>query len=291
MRVAAVTRTLMAEASSLPITHYELGRPLEGAALGEVVAAPGTALKPQDLVLHNLGWREFALVDEAKVRRVDQDMWPDPAASLSQGFAGWLAVTQGAEISPGDTVLINGAAGGVGCIAGQFARLRGAGRVIGTAGSRWKADRLVADLGFDSIAVRDEGGIEAQLRAAAPGGVDVCVDTVGGQQLTSALAVARRKAHFVLLGSMANQASGGTRGDATIDSLAMASGSITMSGLTTHDHRPLEPEWEAEFSQGLRAGTLRFPHSRLAGIEQAPRALVELLEGQHMGTVLVDLAP
>ncbi|MEU2794059.1 NADP-dependent oxidoreductase [Streptomyces sp. NPDC007100] len=288
LRIGAVTRTLMADAHGLPMASYEPGRPLRGSALGEVVAAPGTALRPGDQVRHDLGWQQYATLPAANVRRIDPARWPDPAASLSQGFAGWLAVDRVARIRCGDTVLVTGAAGGVGCVAAQFARLRGAGRLVGTTGSRWKADFLRRELGFDAVLVRGEGPMEEQLRAAAPEGIDVLVDTVGGDQFQAALALARRHARLVVVGALSGQAAGGTRSHVALDTLALCSRGITVSGLSATDHRASAERWEEEFSAGLRDGTLTFPHVRLSGIDQAPGALLDLLAGRHLGTVLVE---
>ncbi|ANW22664.1 NADP-dependent oxidoreductase (plasmid) [Streptomyces clavuligerus] len=288
LRIGAATRTLMADEQVLPMAPYQPGQPLRGTALGAVIAAPGTSLRSGDLVRHDLGWQQYALLPAAQVRRVDPARWPDPAACLSQGFVGWLAVDRAARIEPGDTVLVTGAAGGVGCIAGQFARLRGAGRLIGTTGSRWKADHLTDRLGFDTVLVRGEGPIEDQLRAAAPDGVDVLVDTVGGEQFRAALALARRRARLVVVGALAGQAGGGTRTVTALDTLALCSRGITVSGLSAADHGADVERWEEEFSAGLRTGLLTFPHVRLTGIDRAPAALRDLLAGRHLGTVLVE---
>lgn len=288
LRIGAATRTLMADADVLPMSPYQLGRVLRGAALGEVVEAPGTELRPGELVRHDWGWQEYVVLPAGSVRRVDTDRWPDPAACLSQGFAGWLAVSRGGTVRSGDTVLVTGAAGGVGSIAGQFARLHGAGRLIGTTRSRWKADRLRRELGFDRVLVAGEGPIGEQLRAAAPDGVDALVDTVGGEQFEAALAAARRGARCVVVGAVGQQAAGGTRAEATVDTLALLSRGISVVGLSVTDHRSSAARWEEEFGAALRAGEVRFPHVRLPGLDRAPGALIDLLAGRHFGTVLVE---
>lgn len=288
MAVAAVMRTLMDEASDVPMPSYAVGEPLNGPAIGEVVAAPGTDFSPGDLVQHRLGWREYALLDASAVQRVEPDLLPDPAAYLSQGSTAWMGVVRGAEVRPGDTVFVSGAAGGVGSLAGQIARSRGAVRLIGSTGSRRKADFLREELGYDAVVIRGAGPIEEQLRAAAPDGIDALVDNVGGEQLEAAIAVARRGARLALVGSLSSQLSD-TGGQKTgIDTLALVSRSITLRGVALYDHLDVIPEWNRRFAAGLRDGTLTFPNSRLHGIDQAPRALRELIEGRHLGTVLVE---
>jgi NADPH-dependent curcumin reductase CurA len=289
MSVAAVMRTLMDEVTATPMPSFVLGEPLNGPAIGEVVAAPGTGFSPGDVVQHRLGWREYAVASASAVRRIDADLLPDPAACLSQGPTAWMGVVRGADVRPGDTVFVSGAAGGVGSLAGQAARLRGAARVIGSTGSPRKARILVDELGYDSVVIRGAGPAEEQLRAAAPDGIDAMVDTVGGEQLQAAIAVARRGARLAIVGALSSQLSDSGRQTTEIDTLSLLSRSITLRGIALHDHLDLIPEWNRQFGIGLREGTLTFPHTRLHGIEQAPAALRELVEGRHVGSVLVEL--
>lgn len=290
MGVAAVMRTLMDETSVVPMPSYEIGEPLHGSAVGAVVAAPGADFEPGDLVEHRFGWREYAVVDADQVQRLDPGLLPDPAAYLSQGPTAWMGVVRGAEVRPGDTVFVTGAAGGVGSLAGQIARLRGAARIIGSTGSQEKADRLIKEFGYDAVVIRGAGPVEEQLRTAAPEGIDAVFDNVGGEQLRAALALANRGARFAIVGALAAQLSGdGKATTVEIDTLSLLSRSITLRGVALYEHLDLIPEWYQRFGEGLREGTLTFPHARLQGIEQAPRALRELTEGRHLGAVVVEL--
>ncbi|WP_327704636.1 NADP-dependent oxidoreductase [Streptomyces decoyicus] len=289
MGVAAVMRTLMDETSVVPMPSYEIGEPLHGSAVGEVVAAPGADFAPGDLVEHRFGWREYAVVDADQVQRLDPGLLPDPAAYLSQGPTAWMGVVRGAEVRPGDTVFVTGAAGGVGSLAGQIARLRGAARIIGSTGSQEKADRLIKEFGYDAVVIRGAGPVEEQLRTAAPDGIDAVFDNVGGEQLRAALALANRGARCAIVGALAAQLSGDGKATVEIDTLSLLSRSITLRGVALYEHLDLIPEWNQRFGEGLRDGTLTFPHARLQGIEQAPRALRELTEGRHLGAVVVEL--
>ncbi|WP_275561735.1 NADP-dependent oxidoreductase [Streptomyces sp. 5-6(2022)] len=291
MSVAAVMRTLMDENTDVPMDSFELGAPLVGPAIGEVVAAPGTELTPGDLVEHRLGWREYALLDAGQAHRLEPGLMPDPAAYLSQGPTALMGIERGAEVRSGDTVFVTGAAGGVGSLAGQIARQFGAARVIGSTGSRAKADRLIGELGYDAVVIRGAGPVEDQLREAAPDGVDAVFDNVGGEQLTAAIAVANAGARIAIVGALASQlATDPTKAAKTeIDTLSLLSRNITLRGIALYSHLDLIPQWNRRFAEGLRTGTLSFPHARLRGIEQAPRALRELTEGRHLGAVIVEL--
>ncbi|KPI24499.1 2-alkenal reductase [Actinobacteria bacterium OK074] len=274
----------------IPRLVQRTGEVLHGPAIGEVVAVgSGTDLAPGERVWAWSGWREYAVVNAAEVRRLDPAGLPDPAAHLSQGLTAWLGVVRGAEVRPGDTVFVTGAAGGVGSLAGQFARLRGATRVIGSVGSRAKAEYLVKELGYDATVVRGEEPVEEQLRAAAPDGVDAVFDNVGGEQLRAALAVARRQARFAIVGALAAQLSGDATAATPLSTFAIIARGVTLRGIAAIDHMDAREEYEAEFAHALREGTMSFPHARLQGIEQAPRALCELVEGRHVGAVLVEL--
>ncbi|MFB6538529.1 zinc-binding dehydrogenase [Streptomyces noursei] len=289
MSVAAVMRTLMDEVTTVPIPSFVVGKALDGPAVGEVVAAPGTDLSPGDLVTHRLGWREYALLDAGDVQRLDAGLLPDPAGYLSQGPTALMGIDRGAEVRPGDTVFVTGAAGGVGSLAGQIAKLRGAARVIGSTGSPEKADRLRKEFGYDAVVVRGAGPIEEQLRAAAPEGIDALFDNVGGEQLQAAIALANRGARLAVVGALSVQLADGKPAPTPIDTLSLLARSITLRGVALYDHLDLIPAWHQLFGQGLREGTLTFPHARLHGIEQAPQALQELIAGRHLGAVLVEL--
>ncbi|MEV0266351.1 NADP-dependent oxidoreductase [Streptomyces sp. NPDC050617] len=289
MAVAAVMRTLMAAESPVPMPHFKLGEALTGPSVAEVaVAGSGTGFAPGDLVTtQSAGWREYAVVSEGEAQRVDPDLLPDPGAYLSQGPTAYMGIVRTAEVRSGDTVFVSGAAGGVGTLAGQIARLRGAARVIGSTSSQAKADVLTKELGYDAVVLRGAGPIEEQLRAAAPDGIDAVFDNVGGEQLQEAVKVANRGARIALIGALSGQLGEGAL--ATFDTLALVANGITLRGGALYDNLDVIPEWHRAFGRGLRDGTLTFPHARLSGIESAPRALRELTEGRHIGAVLVEM--
>ncbi|GAA4239268.1 NADP-dependent oxidoreductase [Actinomadura meridiana] len=261
---------------------------LFGPAIGEVVSAPSdTDLRPGDLVHHWLGWREYAAVPAGQWTALD-DSLPDPAAHLSYAEAAYTALARDARVRPGDTVFVTGGAGGVGSFAGQFARLLGAKRVIGSTGSPDKAKRLVDELGYDAAVLRGTRPIADQLAEAAPDGIDVLVDNVGGDQLRAAITLARPGSRFSLVGVLAGQLSPddtGTTAPVEIDVFQLIAKGIELRG---YQGAP-DPEWATRLGGWLRSGEIVFPHVRVAGIENAPRALHELIGGKHFGTVVVEL--
>ncbi|URN08302.1 NADP-dependent oxidoreductase [Actinomadura madurae] len=272
-----------------PFPPLRPGDPLFGAAIGEVVSAPPDAgPRPGDLVRHWLGWREYAVMPADQCSPLD-DTLPDPAAHLGQAAIAYAALTRDAPVRPGGTVFVSGGAGGVGSLAGQIARLLGAGRVIGSTGSQEKAGRLVSELGYDAALIRGTEPFAEQLAKAAPDGIDVVVDNVGGEQLRAAIAAARHDARFVLVGTLAGQLApgrSGTTAPVEIDTFQLVARRIAMRGFGGLDGTG---EWAERFGGWLRAGDITFPHVRVRGIDQAPRALHDLIGGQYLGAVIIEL--
>jgi 2-alkenal reductase len=291
--VFATLRILIAGATQdTPFPALDTGDTLVGAAIGEVVEAPeDSGFLPGDLVSHWLGWREYAVVPAAECTRLDRTALPDPVAHLAQGWTAYAALTRGVELRPGDTVFVSAGGSGIGSMAGLIARQLGAGRIIASAGSPEKAERLRTELGYDEVVVRDAGPLTEQLAKAAPDGIDVYFDNVGGEQLRAAVDAARPGARFVLIGALSGQLAEdgtGTTAPVELDSLPLIHKRIEMRGFSSDDHDG-RAEWTERFAGWLRAGEITFPHVRVKGIENSPRALLEVIEGRHIGAVVVEL--
>ncbi|MER7850243.1 NADP-dependent oxidoreductase [Kitasatospora sp. NPDC096077] len=286
-------RTLIGgEAAGLPLPRIGPGDALFGPALGEVLAAPdGGPLRPGDLVTHLSGWRDALVAGADRFTPVPAD-FPDPPALLSVGSAGYGALTRTAAVRPGDVVLVTGAAGAVGTLTGQLARLLGAARVIGTTRSPGKAKRLTDELGYDAVLVPGARPLAEQLAEAAPEGLDVVVDLVGGEQLTTAVDAARRGARIAVVGALSGQldpARPGGSGPAVIDGFRVCTLGLTLRGFTGVDHPDLDAEWRERLGGWLRSGELSFPWTPVAGIDRAPEALARLYTGDTFGATIVEL--
>ncbi|QCP53616.1 NADP-dependent oxidoreductase [Trinickia violacea] len=298
--ISASLRAMVSEGAEdvpgVPFPCLSAGDVLRGEALGEVLSAPaGSGLSPGDRVTHFHGWRDYAAVPVQACQRVGQAL-PEPAGYLGylgHGWTAYAALTRGVSICPGDTVFVSSAAGAIGSMAGQIARRLGARRVIGSTSSRDKARRLVSELGYDDAVIRGGGASFAdQLLDAAQGGIDVLVDSVGGEQLQAAVTVAREGARFVILGALSGQlaATGtGRTAPVEIDSIQFLLKRITMRGYSADDNPEAKDEWFERFAQWLRAGEVAFPHTVIDGLDDAPAALCDTVDGRYLGTVLVKL--
>ncbi|MEV4268640.1 NADP-dependent oxidoreductase [Micromonospora aurantiaca] len=272
------------------VPPFALDAPLDGGAIGEVVAGEAGGVKPGDTVLHGLGWREYALVDAKGVRKVDPGLAPVTAYLGVLGMTGLTAyagLLDVAAMKPGETVFVSGAAGAVGSMVGQIAKLRGAGRVIGSAGSAAKVERLTA-LGFDAAFDYHDGPVYKQLKAAAPDGVDVYFDNVGGDHLEAAIGAMNLHGRAAICGMIAQY--NATEPPAAPRNLALVIGKrLTLRGFLVGDHGHLREQFVQEVAGWLREGRLSYDETIVDGIEQAPEAFLGLLRGENLGKMLVRL--
>ena len=270
---------------------YPLDAPLEGGAVGEVVESNSPDLSPGDTVLHGYGWRDFAVGDAARFRRVDATAVPAEAYLGALGMPGltaYVGLLDIAAMRAGDVVFVSGAAGAVGGLAGQIARLRGAERVIGSAGSAAKVAHVTGTLGFDAAFNYRDAPVRDQLKAAAPAGIDVYFDNVGGEQLEAAIGRLRQFGRVALCGAVSQynavEPPPGPR------NLGLAVGKrLTLRGFIVGDHADRRAEFVAEMSGWLAAGDVHRDETIVDGLEHAPDALLGVLRGDNIGKMLVRI--
>jgi NADPH-dependent curcumin reductase CurA len=291
MSVDPYMRGRMDDAPSY-IAPFEVGAPLEGSAVGEVVASEAEAVPVGATVSHFLGWREYAVLDAADATVVDADLAP-PQAYLgvlgAPGLTAYVALTEIAPVGRGDVVFVSAAAGAVGSAAGQLARILGASRVIGSAGGPEKGRKLVADFGFDAALDRRAGPIAPQLAAAAPDGIDVYVDHVGGEHLEAAIAALRDHGRVALVGAIGEyNATEPVPGPRNLYRMAKTQSSLR--GMLVLSWLHLLPEYIGRAAGWIADGRLRSEETVLEGLEQAPAAFLGMLRGDNVGKMLVRLA-
>ncbi|RKT52371.1 NADP-dependent oxidoreductase [Saccharothrix australiensis] len=275
-------------------TPFEVGAALEGGAVGEVVASDVDGFAVGDKVLHNLGWREYAAVDASTAVKVDPERAPLTAYLGVLGMPGqtaYVGVLDVAAFKEGDVVFVSGAAGAVGQIAGQVAKLRGAARVVGSAGTDEKVRYLVEELGFDAAFNYRNGPVAEQLAAAAPDGIDVYFDNVGGEHLEAALESFNDYGRAALCGAISTyNATESTLPPGPRNLIQAVAKRVTLRGFLVHDHDDRREDFLREVGGWLADGSLRHRETITeGGIAKAPEAFLGMLRGENTGKALVAL--
>ncbi|MFE3203590.1 NADP-dependent oxidoreductase [Embleya sp. NPDC059237] len=273
------------------IVPFAIGAVLEGHAVGEVVASRSAEVAVGATVSHFAGWREYAVIDgaEATVLDVSTTRPQDHLGALGQvGFTAYLAVAEVAPVRPGDVVFVSGAAGAVGSLAGQIARNLGASRVIGSAGGPGKGRILTDVFGFDAAIDYRAGSIAEQLAKAAPEGIDVYVDNVGGDHLEAAIGAMRMHGRAAIVGMISGyNATEPVPGPSNLYDLVLRQ--LTLKGLLVVDHYDKFPAYLTQATTWLADGSLRTRETIVHGIDRAPEAFLGMLHGANTGKMLVRL--
>ncbi len=271
------------------VPSFELDKALDGGAVGEVIESRTAAFKVGDVVTSNCGWREYFMTAAPGLHRVNCDRQP---ASVYLGALGMTGMTAWAglnlaEAKAGEVIFISGAAGAVGSVAGQLAKLRGC-QVIGAAGSAEKVRFLEEDCGFDRAFNYKHGAIAAQLNQAAPDGIDIYFDNVGGAMLEAALSALRVRGRIIACGSISGyndrQPQPGPN-----NLFNMIGKRLTMKGMIVGDWLNRRGEFEREVGGYFDAGQLKNQETIVEGIDQAVTAFIGLFEGKNTGKMLVKL--
>ncbi|OKI09389.1 hypothetical protein A6A06_01370 [Streptomyces sp. CB02923] len=271
-------------------TPYTTGEPLTGPAVGEVIASRHASIAEGDLVRHDLAWRQHALLPSTKAEKLPDSGLP-PTAYLGalglNGLTAYGALLSPGGITPGDTVFVSGAAGAVGCLAGQIARIKGAGTLIGSTRSAAKSRTLTDELGFDAAINPTTGGLAEQLHKAAPDGIDLYFDTVGGDHLAVALDHLRPHGRVLLCGMSSQYTQPAVHWP---DNLLLVIGkALHITGVHDFNYAVRFPDFTDEMTSWLLSGQITCPTTITTGIEHAYDAVLGLLSGANTGQMLVKL--
>ena len=273
------------------VAPYTLGEAMTGGAVGRVAASRHPRYAEGDWVLHQLGWREWALSDGSALRRLDPSIAPLSTALGvlgMPGFTAWYGFFVLGEPKEGETVLVSGAAGAVGSAAGQMARIAGC-RVIGSAGSEEKLE-WVRELGFDAVFNYREQSPRHALAELARDGIDIYFDNVGGDHLEAAIGALRTYGRVVACGSISryNDANP-TAGPRNM--FMVVTKRLRLQGYIISDHFDRFGEFARQAAEWVRDGRLQYRETVVDGIENAPRAFLGLLRGENIGKMLVKVGP
>ncbi|MFE3253288.1 NADP-dependent oxidoreductase [Streptomyces sp. NPDC059209] len=271
---------------------FKLDHPMDGGAVGEVVASNADGFAVGDHVLHGLGWREYAHVPAQYAVKVDASLAPLSAYLGVLGMPGLTAYAglfEVASFKEGDAVFVSGAAGAVGSQVGQLARIKGASRVIGSAGSDDKVKLLVEEYGFDAAFNYKSGGsVKEQLKKAAPDGIDVYFDNVGGEHLEAAISSFNLHGRATICGMISQYNS--TEAAPAPRNLAQVIGKrLRLHGMLVGDHQALQPRFVKDVAGWLASGELKYRETSVEGIGSGFDAFLGLLRGDNTGKMIVTL--
>lgn len=273
------------------VPPFALDAPLAGGGIGEVVRSNDPSFSAGDVVLGNLRWRTH---DVLPARHLEL-LRPEGVGAEKYlgvlgmpGMTAYVGLLDIGKATEGNVVLVSGAAGAVGSAVGQIAKQRGC-RVVGIAGGPAKVAYLER-LGFDAaIDYRSTADVRRAIHEAAPEGVDVYFDNVGGAQLEAALWAMRDFGRVVLCGAISSY--NDTAPSPGPSNLSLAIGRrLRLEGFIVSDHAERQPAFRAEMATWVREGRVRADETVVEGLEAAPDAFVGLFRGDNLGKMLVRVA-
>jgi hypothetical protein len=271
------------------VPPFALGKPLDGGAVGEVIDSRAKDFKQGDVVISSFGWREYFIAVPKALHLVSREIQPLSAYLGALGMTGmtaWAGLNL-VEVKDGDVIFISGAAGAVGSVAGQLAKLRGC-RVIGAAGSAEKVKFLQEECGYDLALNYKTSPILEQLNQAVPDGIDVYFDNVGGETLEAALSLLRIHGRIIACGGISGYNEESPQvGPSNL--FNMITKRLTMKGLIVSDFLDLQNKFEQEVGRYFRDGKLKNKETVVVGIEQAVSAFIGLFAGKNIGKMVVKL--
>jgi NADPH-dependent curcumin reductase CurA len=270
------------------VPQFQVGEPLEGGAIGEVVESRIEGLNAGDLVQHMSGWRDEAVLNQAAANKLP-DLGAPPERFLGvlgvTGTTAYFGLLETAQAKAGDIVFVSAAAGAVGSVVVQVAKAKGM-TAIASAGGADKCD-FVRSLGADEVIDYKAAPILKGLAAAAPKGIDVYFDNVGGDHLDAAFAVARNNARFAICGMIEGYNSATPASFRFIQRVIAAR--IGIKGFIVLDFFPRLAEFYREMAPWVADGTVQSRETVVEGLEKTPDAFLGLFEGANTGKMLVKL--
>ena len=291
MSVDPYMRGRMEERKSY-VPPFNIGEVLNGSAVGRVVQSRGTALSEGDIVLHGFGWREHVTASASKFTKFDPGPAPLQAYLGVLGMTGltaYVGLLDIGAVKEGDTVFVSAAAGAVGSIVCQIARIKNC-RVIASAGSPEKIAWLTRVAGAtDAFNYKTTDNPTQALRELAPNGIDVYFDNVGGAQLEAALAAMNPRGRVVMCGMIGQY--NATEAPCAPRNLVLAIGKrLSMRGFLVTDHEDRRAAFLLDMSHWLADGRIHSEETMFEGIESAPVAFIGLFRGENTGKMIVRLA-
>ena len=269
------------------VPPFQVGAPLEGGAVAEVVESKAEGFAPGDRVLHMAGWRDEAVLPEEALNKLPTIPGVEPQAFLGNlgltGGTAYFGLLEAAQAKVGDIVFVSAAAGAVGSAVVQIAKAKGM-TVIGSAGGAEKCE-FVRSLGADAVIDYKAGPLVKSLAEAAPKGIDVYFDNVGGDHLDAALAHARKDARFAICGMIEGYNAAEPMCFRYI--MRVIAMRIMLKGFIYTDYMSRMGDFYAEMGPWVASGQVKSRDTVIDGLERTPEAFLGLFTGANTGKMLV----
>jgi NADPH-dependent curcumin reductase CurA len=263
---------------------------MAGGGIAEVVSSRAPELVPGDIVFGDTGWQDYAAV---RARHVTKLAKVEPMTYLLTvygiaGLTAYFGLLDAGKLKAGETVVVSAAAGSVGSIVGQIAKIKGC-RVVGIAGGKDKCNWLTSDLGFDAAVDYKDGAVFKALKAAAPDGIDVYFDNVGGDILEACLAQMNNHGRIACCGAISQyDGAPSATGPRGVPGLIVVK-RLTMQGFIVTDYMGRRNEALRDLQSWVASGKLKVQEDVVNGLENAPKALIGLLAGENRGKRMIKV--
>jgi hypothetical protein len=275
------------------VPPFQIGEPLAGACVGQVVASRNAGFPVGDYVTSARGWREYYVSDGTDLIKIDPRLAPIQTYLGTLGMPGMTAYVGLLDIGlpkAGETVFVSAASGAVGAIVCQIAKIKGC-RVIGSAGSREKVSWLMNEAGIDgAFNYKETEDLVAEVGKHCPKGIDVYYENVGGKHLEAALEHLNLFGRIVMCG-MISQYNATEPEPGPRNLFYMTTKRLTVRGFIVSDHLDRRSQFLGDMSQWIAEGRIKWKETIVAGIENAPKAFISLFKGENFGKMLVKIGP
>ena len=275
------------------VPPFQLGEPLSGACVGQVVTSKGTVLRVGDYVLGTQGWREYYVSEEMDLIKIDPKIAPIQTYLGALGMPGmtaYIGLLHIGQPKAGETVFVSAASGAVGAAVCQIAKIKGC-RVVGSAGSKEKVGWLMNEAGIDAaFNYKEVDDLVAEVGKLCLKGIDVYYENVGGKHLEAALEHMNPFGRIALCGMIslynATEPEPGPR-----NLFYVTTKRLKIQGFIVSDHLDRRPQFLTDMSQWIKEGRIKWRETIVEGIENAPQAFIGLFRGENFGKMLVKIGP